>query len=70
MKAKEVIREALKKIMDEGEANACQIWKGYGETNRNGWHIARFGKTPTYFGKSVEEVIDAIYDIYDGRESG
>jgi hypothetical protein len=67
---RKAIRESLKKIMSDGEANACSIWKGYDNgTGRTGWHIVKFGETATYYGKSVEEVIEAIDDIYDSRES-
>ena len=70
MNAKETIRESLKKIMNDGDANACAIWKGYDNgTGRIGWHVVKFGETATYYGKSVEEVIEVIDDIYDSRES-
>lgn len=71
MNAKEMIREALKKkTMTEGEANACEIWKGYEPcTGRTGWHVKRFGETATYYGRSVEEVISMVDDIYDSRQS-
>jgi len=70
MNAKETIRESLKKIMSDGNANACAIWKGYDNgTGRTGWHVMQFGETATYYGKSVGEVIETIDDIYDSRES-
>lgn len=71
MNDEEIIRSALKKIMSKNEANTCVIRNGYDNgTGRTGWHIAGFGHPVMYFGESVEEVIDAIYDIYDGREAG
>lgn len=58
MNAKQKIREALKTIMSDGEANACQIWKAYSmTTGETGWHFVRFGQTATFIGNSLEEAL-------------
>ena len=70
MTVKSEIRQALKRIMTEGEANACAIWKGYDiGTNRNGWHYVPFGQTATYLGKNKAEAMEFIEEILDYRES-
>ena len=64
MNAKARIQEALKRIMSEGEANACQIWKGYDAgTWQTGWHYEPFGRTATCLGNSVTEALQTIADI-------
>ncbi len=69
MNAKETIRQALKEIMSDDEANACSIWKGYDNgTGRTGWHVTRFGETATHYGTSVAEAVEMIEDIRDSRE--
>ena len=69
MNAKETIRQALKQIMSDGEANACSIWKGYDNgTGRTGWHVVKFGETATYYGATVAEAVETITDIHDSRE--
>lgn len=70
MNAKETIRKALKSIMSDGEANACQIWKGYGSnTGRYGWHVQKFGETAMYYGTSAAEAVEMIENIRDSRET-
>jgi len=70
MNAQSKIREALKTIMDDGEANACRIEKAYlydGATMRNGWHYTRFNSTPTYLGSSLGEALETIEQIKEER---
>ena len=70
MNGKEKIRNALKNIMSDGDANACQIWKGYDNgTGRTGWHVQKFGKTATYYGASVSEAVEMIEEVFDSREA-
>ena len=70
MTVKSDIRQALKQIMTEGEANACDIWKGYDVgTNEDGWHYVPFGRTATYLGKSKAEAMEFIEQVADYRES-
>jgi hypothetical protein len=62
------IRNALKTFMTTGEANACNIFKGYDvSTGRTGWHFTRFGSTPTYLGKSETEALATIEDIHQSK---
>jgi hypothetical protein len=70
MNAKEQIRAMLKKVYDDGEVNAMQIWKGYSSyTMRNGWHYQEFGRSETsYLGKSVAEAHEYIEDVKASRE--
>ncbi len=61
MDAESTIREALKKIMSDGEANACRIWKGYDVgTGLTGWHIAEFGHGANYYGKNLADALATI----------
>ena len=65
------IREALKSIMSEGDANACRIEKGYaydGSQERNGWHFTRFNSTPTFLGKNESEALETIEQIQEERD--
>jgi len=69
MNAKQKIQEALKSIMDDGEARACQIFKGYeASTGRSGWHYIPFGGTARYLGHSLNEALDIIEADADSRE--
>ena len=66
------IRQALKGIMTENEANACRINDGYqydGSQQRNGWHFTRFNSTPTFLGRNVSEALETIEQIKDERDS-
>lgn len=68
MNAAETIRTALKGIMDEGEANACHIRKGYeASTGENGWHYTRFGGTATFIGGNLTEALEWIENLADER---
>ena len=59
--AKSKIREALKALMDDGEANACRVWKGYDMgTGLTGWHFTRFGQTATHIGRNLAEALEWI----------
>ena len=73
MNAKGKIQEALKSIMSDGEANACNVYKGYdydGVRQASGWFYRPFNGTPVYLGKSVNEALDTIEAIADSREEG
>lgn len=64
------IREALKGIMTEGEANACDIRKGShynGRTYSNGWYYTPFGGRPITLGKNEAEAIETIEQIEEYR---
>lgn len=63
MNAEQTIREALKTIMPEGEANACRIWKGYDvATGCTGWHITKFGHFADFYGENLADVLFTIDD--------
>ena len=71
MNAKGKIQKALKSIMSEDEANACQVYKGFdydGVRQANGWFYRPFGENPMYLGKSESEALDTIEAIADSRE--
>lgn len=64
MNATQQIHEALKGIMPDNEANACNIWKGYDVgTGETGWHYQRFGQTATFIGANLDEALATIGDI-------
>ena len=66
------IRKALKGIMSEGEANACNIQKGYhynGSTESNGWYYTPFGRQPVSLGDNEAEALETIEQIKEERES-
>lgn len=68
MNAKETIRQALKKIMSDGEANACQIWKGYSpSTGLTGWHYIPFGSTAVFLGANAQEALEAVEETLAER---
>ena len=72
MSAASRIRQALKGIMTEGEANACRISNGYeydGSQQRKGWHFTRFNSTPTFLGRNVSEALETIEQIKEERNS-
>lgn len=70
MSAKEKIRRALKAIMDDGEANACQVFRGYSMTTAcTGWHFARFGQSATFIGDNVAEALEWIESEADNRRN-
>ena len=62
MNAKQQIREMLKEMMPEGEANACEIFKGFAvDTGENGWHYKHFGRSEHhYMGKSLREAKEFV----------
>ena len=70
MSAKEQIRKMLKEIMPDGDANACQIWKGYSaSTLENGWHYQQFGRSEAhYMGKSLDEARQYVEDDKELKE--
>lgn len=66
------IREALKSIMSEGEASACDVRKGYhynGSTEVNGWYYRPFNGQPVSLGKNEAEALETIELIAEERES-
>lgn len=70
MSVKSKIREALKSIMSEGEANACDIRKGYhynGQTEVSGWYYRPFNRQPVTLGRSESEALEAIDQIKESR---
>ena len=68
MTTKQQISAALKTIMPEGEANACQIFKGYDmSTGQTGWHYRPFNGTGVFLGSNAAEALAAIEDITTER---
>lgn len=64
------IRQALSSIMSEGEANACNIQKGYhydGSRESNGWYYTPFGRGPVSLGKNEAEALETIEQIAEER---
>ena len=60
---KEQIQRALNKIMDGGEATACQIYRGWdydGVIQVYGWWYRPFNQQPNYLGKNLSESIKSI----------
>lgn len=57
MDTKSKIKQELKKHMSDGEANACQIFRGYDNgTGLTGWHFKRFGQNATFVGSNAAEI--------------
>ncbi len=72
MSAISKIRQGLKSIMTEGEANACRINNDYqydGSQQRKGWHFTRFNSTPTFLGRNVNDALETIEQIKEERDS-
>lgn len=64
------IRKALKSIMSEGEANACDIRKGYhynGQTEVNEWYYRPFNRQPVSLGRNEAEALETIEQIKEER---
>ena len=71
MRAQDQIHEALNTIMEPGDANACQVYKGTdydGVWQGYGWWYRPFNRTPVYLGKSLAEALGTIEQIEDSRE--
>ena len=69
MNTEQKIREALKTIMNNGEVNACRVWKGYDVgTGLTGWHYTRFGQTATYIGDNERQALDWISELKEERQ--
>jgi excisionase family DNA binding protein len=71
MTAKSRIQDALKTIMDEGDANACDVYRGYdydGSIEAMGWWYRPFNRQAVYLGKSLGEALSTIEDIESCRE--
>lgn len=63
------IQEALKSIMSDGEANACNVFKGYDiDTHQNGWHYTPFGRNSIFIGKNKNEALEEIEMIADEQQ--
>ena len=63
------IRKALHRIMSPGEANACNIFKGYAmSTGESGYHYVPFNSTAVYLGKNLSQALETIDQIADERE--
>lgn len=73
MTGKEQIKEALHSIMDEGDAEACTIEKGWnydsGIGTVYGWWYAEFGKTAIYLGSNISDALATISAIADDLET-
>lgn len=71
MSAKQKVREMLKEIMPAGEANACQIWRGYSpSTLETGWHYQKFGRGEAhYIGKSLAEAQEYVRECLASLEA-
>jgi hypothetical protein len=70
MSTKNNIRKALKSIMSESEANACDIRKGYhynGSTEESGWYYRPFNREPVTLGKNESEALETIEQIKESR---
>lgn len=57
------VKEKIRKLIadtngGQGYANACQIWKGYGEMGQEpyGWWLKPFGENAYWIGASWEEI--------------
>lgn len=71
MNGEQRIRAALTRIMSDGEANACQVFKGFanaGATEATGWHYRPLGEQPVYLGSTVAQALEAIREIGNSRE--
>jgi hypothetical protein len=71
MATKSKIRKALESIMSKGEANACDIRKGYhynGSTEESGWYYRPFNREPVTLGKNESEALEMIEQIRESRE--
>lgn len=72
MSVKSKIKQALKSIMSEGEANAAYVGKGYhneGSIESNGWHFVPFGRPAVHLGENESEALEMIEQIKEERES-
>ena len=57
--------------MSEGEANACDIRKGYhynGQTEASGWYYRPFNRQPVSLGKNEAEALETIDRIKEERD--
>ena len=71
MNVQERIKEALNQIMDEGEANACRVYKCWDydrAVQAYGWYYKLFNGQSMYLGKNVNEALETIEDIASSRE--
>lgn len=72
MTVKSAIQEALHKIYDEGEANACAVYKGTdydGAFQATGWWVRPFNRQPIFLGKNKAEALAMIEDIASLQEA-
>lgn len=70
MNAKQQIQEALKKIMDDGDARACRVYKDwhFASPATWGWHYTPFNGFTQYLGRNLQTALGAIDAIADSRE--
>lgn len=67
-RGKDQIREALKGLMSDGEANACVVFKGYDAgTGLYGWHYVPFGRGGIFLGDTIADALEAIGQIAEER---
>lgn len=65
MKSSDKIKKALSTIMPEGDANACEVWKGWGWGQDSFcWWYKPFGRAAQALGGTVDEALDTINDWY------
>jgi len=63
MTGTERIKNALGTVMSEGEANACEVWRGWDPAGQGyGWWYKPFGEIAQPLGVTIAEAIDQIQD--------
>jgi hypothetical protein len=65
------IKQALKLIWDEGEVNACHIYKVTGSTKMHsdyGWYVKPFGEQAQWLGNTVNDVLEEVERRYLEQE--
>ena len=67
MNAEQKILSKVAEAKDEGYANACELWKGYGDMGQrpNGWWLKPFGENARHLGSSVDEVTEGLQQTID-----
>ena len=70
MNGEKRIRKALREIMEDGQINAAQVFKGHAyATPGYGWMLVKFGENAQYLGATVAEALAAIEDIAAERKT-
>lgn len=65
------IKQALKRIWDEGDVNASHIYKITGSTKMHsdyGWYVKPFGEQAQWLGNTVSDVLEEIERRYLEQE--